>query len=410
MFKISQLALAALSSTQVLGAGDQVLAQCQAITTSSGSLFNIVPLDSNSDYSSVVTGELTQTLHWTYCGFATLPAGSTETPKAYAYIVDTDTTKDDLFDVATNKLANAANIRDDDNKSIGLTFDQSSATKCFAADGTLSSYSMKTNLMCDSNITGDAQIESVVKDGCSYVVTMKTNEGCADVPIDLDAYMGWLYENEWAIGVIYIVVGPLIGLQGMAWFPYATASVIAIATIAVACYVGLAAGWMTSTGGCLAVCGVALCLGIVMGCLIRRQIWLMVSLLGAVAGFFLGAFVFAVIFAITGWNAIWGFWVIGVSFAGLGFLLSCYTGKNMVLLSTSLIGAYLFMRSWTMFFPGHYPSESELIDDTLANELEVDSIFWIFVCVFFTSFMGFACFQKARGEEHEDLYDYKRSD
>ena len=120
MFKFSQFALAALSSTQVLGA-DTVLSQCQAITTSAGSVYNIVPL--MSDYQSAVTGELTQTLHWTYCGYATSPAGSTETSKAYAYVTDTDATKDDLFDVATNKISNAKNIRDDDNKSIGLTFD-----------------------------------------------------------------------------------------------------------------------------------------------------------------------------------------------------------------------------------------------------------------------------------------------
>jgi hypothetical protein len=221
---------------------------------------------------------------------------------------------------------------------------------------------------------------------------MKTNEGCPDINIDVDYAMGWLSENEWAIGIMYLVAGPLIGLFGMAFFPYVTAGVIAIFVIGICCYIGMAAGWMNSTGGCIAVICVALNLGIIAGCVIRRNIWLMVSLLGGVAGYFFGAFVFALIYGITGWTAVWGYWVIACSLAALGVLATCYFGKNMVMLSTAMIGSYLFMRSWTLFFPGHYPSEAELMELDEDFELKADAVFWVFICVFWTCFMGFACF------------------
>ena len=264
---------------------------------------------------------------------------------------------------------------------------------CIAETGSaVSSWAMKTNLICDESVTGAAEIESVTKEGCSYIVTLKSNEGCPDINIDVDLAMGWLSENTWAIGVFYLVAGPLIGLFGLGYFPYVTAGVIAIFVIAICSYIGMAAGWMTSTGGCIAVILVSLNIGIIAGCLIRRNIWLMVSLLGGVAGFFLGAIVFALIVACSGWNAIWGYWVIAVGLAALGVLATCKFGKGMVLLSTSMIGAYLFMRSWTLFFPGHYPSESEMIEGDVESDLTADACFWVFLGVFWTCFMGFSCF------------------
>ena len=49
---------------------------------------------------------------------------------------------------------------------------------------------------------------------------------------------------------------------------------------------------------------------------------------------------------------------------------------------TSIVGSYLFMRSWTLFFPGNYPSEVELINSQGQAALDMGPIFWMYVAIF----------------------------
>jgi len=204
--------------------------------------------------------------------------------------------------------------------------------------------------------------------------------------------LGWLGDNEWAIGIIYLVVGPLIALFGLKFFPIVTAGVTALFVMIMVIYFCMAAGWMAGTGACVAVFIVALNLGIIAGCIIKRYFWLMVGMLGFVGGFFAGGLVYAVIYGCTGWKELWGYWLIGATFAVLGTWASCTMGKTVVLVSTALIGSYLFMRSWTLFFAGHYPSEAEIADADIEEDLAVDPVFWIFIGVFVTCFLGSMCF------------------
>lgn len=169
----------------------------------------------------------------------------------------------------------------------------------------------------------------------------------------------------------------------------------------------LALGWMATSTGTIVTLIVAPIVGIIAGIIIRRNVWLMIGLLGLVAGFFSGALVFALISTASGWNAVWGYWVISIIMAGLGCWAACHFGKTVVLLSTSMVGSYLFMRSWTLFFPGHWPSESELMDDD--NVLDVDAFFWLFLGIFATTFVFSAIFQCMRNKSHEDLDEYEKN-
>lgn len=196
--------------------------------------------------------------------------------------------------------------------------------------------------------------------------------------------MGWLSENGWAIGIIYVIAGPLIALFGLKWFPYVTASLIAIFVIGLCVSLSLAFGWMTSTVGTVITLIVALILGVLAGCVVRRNVWIMIGLLGLVAGWFSGTFV-------------------------IGCVLACYLGKTVVLLSTSMVGSYLFMRAWTLFFPGHFPSEAEIMDN--GTNLDYGATFWIFLGLFIVSFLGSTAFQcKNKDDCHEDLDGYQKAD
>ena len=214
-----------------------------------------------------------------------------------------------------------------------------------------------------------------------------------------DESLGWLYENEWAIGLIYVVAGPLIALFGAAWFPYIIAALVAIFAMGVVCSISLSAGWMASTVGTWVTLCIALVIGIVSGCFVRKNFKVMLGLLGIISGFFSGSLVFALIATLTGWNAIWGYWVLSVAFAILGCIATIKLGMPIVMIATSLVGSYLFMRAWTLFFPDHYPSEAELVE-TKGEELEVDAIFWVFIGVFALSFSVSLTFQCKSDNKH----------
>ena len=309
----------------------------------------------------------------------------------------------DGFVVAKDFIVSGDNIRDSDNNIVGVSFTQGGGDKC---DGKNES-SLKTNLYCDESVTGAATITSMSINGCEYTVNLKHAAGCPMLAIDIEKYMSWLEENEWVLGIMYLVIGPLLAFFGMQWFPYVTAILVAFFIFGICVSIGLAAGWMVSTGGLIAVLVVGAILGILVGILIKRKIWIMISLLGLAAGFWGGTLIFALIASATGWEAVWGWWVVSILMALVGAGLAFCMGKPVVLTATSFTGAYLFTRAWTLFFPGHWPSESQIMND--ITNVETDGIFWVFLGLFIVTFIVSIVVQKKKDKVHEDLDAYERA-
>ena len=298
-------------------------------------------------------------------------------------------------------------MRDAEENTIGLIVTQGSSTVCSSTGGVDTNYSVRSEITCNEDISeaGNPTINGVTYADCVYTVKMEHVAGCPSV--NAEEYLGWLADNEWLIGIIYLVAGPIIALFGTLYFPYICASLIAIFVIGIVTSFCLSLGWMATTGGTVGVLIAALVLGVVSGMLVRRHIWIMVGLLGLVAGFFCGSLVYAFIFGLSGWDAVWGFWVVSVGTATLGCVAACMLGKSVVLLGTSSVGSYLFMRSWTLFFPGHWPSEAELLDG--SSELEPDTEFWIFFSVFVVCFIGSAVFQCKADHSNDELDDFEKN-
>jgi len=291
-------------------------------------------------------------------------------------------------------------MRDADQTTIGVEFTQSSDAVC---DGD-TKFSILNKITCEEDTAAAGYgVPTVVKDDCVYTISMKHAAGCPTLNIDLEVMMSWLDDNTWCIGLIYLIAGPIIALFGTAWFPWVCAGLIAIFVFGTILFASLSFGWMTGTVGIVVTFILALVLAILCGMLVRRKIWLMVGLLGLVAGFFSGSLVATLIYSMTGNEAVWMFWVISVVMAGIGCALACYLGKTVVLMSTSMVGSYLFMRSWTLFFPGNYPNETELANK--STELELTGTFWIFIAVFLVGFAGSVAFQCKWATTHEELDD-----
>lgn len=270
---------------------DTAEVQCQAIVTTDGTIFSITGLESETFYSKAV-GSTSDQLQFNYCTYGNLEDD--------AYGLVKKASGDNLVVASKNiSWTKAKNLEDDNEKNIGVTFYQKSGTKCTED----ANYSMRTNLYCDKSVTakGGAEVTSVSLKDCEYIVNLKHKAGCPTVDLDVDTYLGWLSENEWAIGIIYLVIGPLVALFGTAWFPYVTAALVAIFVIGVVVSISLAFSWMVTTTGTIVTLSVALVLGIIAGCVIRRKVFIMIGLLGLVGGFFGGTLIYAIIFSTSGW-------------------------------------------------------------------------------------------------------------
>ena len=192
--------------------------QCQALTTSSGTVFSIGDIEGVDDYSVNVKddGVSGYSLVFNYCTFV---EGTTGTYGIYRKLGDKS--KDVVVANKAIKAFSAENLRDADGNTNGVTFTQESSTTCKGE----TKYSMTTELYCKEGVTNAGSVRSVtLKDECEFVVVMDHKEGCPDVNVDVDKYMGWLEENEWVVGIIYVVVGPLIALFGTQLFPWVSRS------------------------------------------------------------------------------------------------------------------------------------------------------------------------------------------
>ena len=371
-----------------------------------GTIYDLTPLENEKGYYEKTVTGLGGNLMWDYCSSV-----SASTADDYAKYSPGAASSDVLIADDAISPTDASNVEDAQGNILGVEFVQGSATTC-AADSS-QTYSMKTTVTCDATKTGaltDADFTVTTSaDNCQVQVAVTHDAGCPKINIDLEKYMGWLSDNGWAIGIIYLIAGPPIALFGLKWFPYVTASLIAIFVIGLTVSLSMAFGWMTTTVGTVVTLIVALILGILAGCVVRRNVWIMVGLLGLVAGWFSGTFVNAFVVAVSGWEATWGFWVISILMAVIGCVAACYLGRTVVLLSTSMVGSYLFMRAWTLFFPGHYPSEAEIMDK--GTNLDYDGTFWIFLGLFIVTFIGTTFFQcKNKDDCHEDLDAYQKAD
>jgi len=406
MFKtLTGLALA------VPALADRAAGGCQAITTTSGTVFNIEDLEGPMDYTfdlPYLNGvTLPGVLTWNYCDYV-----ETAQTSAYATFNPTIGAVDHI--IASKKVAtmSATNIRDpnDDTKTIGVSFMQDSETQCHNVISNTSghTFSLQTDLYCNADLTGAATVRSAkqsTENTCIFMVEMEHASGCPIIKFDTDVYMGWLADNGWCTGIIYLVVGFILMFFGLQWFPYITASLIAVFIIGVSYQLGMSLGWTVTVGGLIGVLIAGLVLGIVAGCLVRRNVWAMIGLLGLVSGFFGGELIFALISAASGWDAAWGMWTISGTFALIGMIVACMFGKPIVLISTSFVGSYLFTLAWTLFFPGHWPTAADIME----GDTHVDAIFWVFLSVFIFLFAVSTTVQSKRAECHPDLESYSKA-
>lgn len=184
--------------------------------------------------------------------------------------------------------------------------------------------------------------------------------------------LSWFGENAWALGVVYLIVGTFVGLFGLKMFPYVAATVTSLFSMLTVVLLSVSFNTINTFVGFWTTMALALVAGIIVGCFVRRKIWIATGALGAIGGFFGGVVFLDLIQALSGWTAGWAFWTFGILFAAVGFLAAWKLGAPAINLATSFIGSYLFTRAFTLFFwTEHWPSEKEIL-----NGVNVESLGW----------------------------------
>jgi len=170
--------------------------------------------------------------------------------------------------------------------------------------------------------------------------------------------------------VIYLILGLFVATQGLKLFPYVAAILASFFTMFVVVLFSATWGWASSNAGFWTTMALALVAGIAVGCIVRRQIWITVGLLGAIGGFFGGILLNSVIVSTSGWNTEWALWVFAILGSIAGFFGACKLGAPVVNVATSFTGSYLFTRALTLFFwTEHWPSESQIMSGQIDDNL-----------------------------------------
>ena len=154
-------------------------------------------------------------------------------------------------------------------------------------------------------------------------------------------------------------------------------------------------GLCATAGSAIGVFLLLIILASVAALSLRKYAWTMIPILGVIAGFFFGSFLFTVIANSSGWEAEWGYWFLTCFFAVIGCYISWRLDETVVITLTSLVGSYLFMRAWTLFFPGIYPSESKIVSSASSDtqgSFEMTGMFWVFVLLWIGGSIFAYCF------------------
>lgn len=199
----------------------------------------------------------------------------------------------------------------------GLQFTQDSDTPC----GT-STFSITHKIFCDEALTTAPQWTVTQDSECSYLVTTSHSAGCPVIETDIETYKNFFKENQWLLGVIYLVAGPLIGLLGAEMFPWIMAILI---TLGISLFLGaicLAFGFMETTLGFAISTIVVLGIGVLIGVLVFRKKHVLFGALGTLTGFYAGTFIDALVIQ-AGYESAWTYWFISVTLAVIGFVVAC---------------------------------------------------------------------------------------
>jgi hypothetical protein len=180
-----------------------------------------------------------------------------------------------------------------------------------------------------------------------------------------------------------IVGGPVTSLYGRRFFPWVIAGIVAVtlllSTLVVCDVLGFT---QTMTAFAISITIATMISGLA-GWFVMKTVWIAVGILGLIGGFFTGSMVYTIFLAAFSSGHLWIMMTFSCLSALVGGFLSFKFSKQVVLVSTSLIGSYAFMKGLTYFFGG-FPGEATIYQ-SLKQQTPIEGLtnaFWIYLALF----------------------------
>ena len=206
---------------------------------------------------------------------------------------------------------------------------------------------------------------------CNHVVKAKTKDSCPKV----NFYVVWsfLNNNSSFIGAIIILIGFFLLFLGLKLLKV-TMFITSLLVVLFLCFILffqliLPTGtkqWVVWT-----ILGCSVLLGIILGFVTVYYRKIFFGLLGGLLGYVVGNIVYTIVLKYINSNPTVVYWVTVVVCIAIFASLAFFLVKLIVILATSVIGAYGMIRGISLY-AGDFPSESMIID--LINKQEYEEL------------------------------------
>lgn len=230
-------------------------------------------------------------------------------------------------------------------------------------------------LKCNKNLKKKTSIfipeNSCYDENKTTILYFETREACEKA----DFYIIWKFINDfdYIFAIIIIVFGLFNCILGQKLAKYTS---FILTLFAVVVLVLLGSQFILPSGCDYWIIWVMLAVGIILGCTTGYFVFkyhekFMSFFVGGLAGFLLGEFLFNLFGSLINLNAILVHILFILICIIISIILAYFLRDYIIIISTSFIGAYAFIRGISLF-AGYFPSEYTIID--LKNEGEKDQI------------------------------------
>ena len=239
---------------------------------------------------------------------------------------------------------------------------------CPYTDGN-TTYALRLDLYCDENYdtASTPKYVGVEDSGCTERVSIRSKHGC--YKFTMNPLFKWLHKNSFLFGAVLILLGLTVGVFGkklfkpticlIGTFAFLVISMLFVFSVFFNRDTETWVGWVV-----FAVCFIFGCL---VGLILAKLSKLGVGIIAGWGGFCLGLILYnSFMYKLDGDKRI-VFWIFNISMAIIAGVLSIFLFDHAIIISTSIVGSYAFIRGISLY-AGGFPDELDLIKMIEANE------------------------------------------
>lgn len=229
------------------------------------------------------------------------------------------------------------------------------------------------NVMCNATKTefkeDDLDLTDFDIDGCTHILTFYSSKGCKVNGFHLLNQL--MDEYKVLFTIVYCLFGLFLCFSGAKRFKI-TAVIISgfiFSVVFTVIFLGIGSKIIDTEMKLWILLGVTFVVGLVIGAILIKCLKIIVFLLGACLGYMLGNFVYQIIQQFVNFNPEIMYYVVIALCALICGIIGLWFLKVIVILSTSIVGAYLFAKGLSLVI-GHWPDIQVIIDLLKNREYE----------------------------------------